>query len=96
MQTACPCPQARCIRCGKASTKAPCTLLAAGPSGELQITYTAGANLAAYPSVRNWLLLHIGTVYAQRESLVIGASVAELPATYLDSMLSDITVPPRF
>ncbi len=66
------------------------------PSGELQITYTAGADLAAYPSVRNWLLLNIGTVYAQRESLVIGASVAELPATYLDSMLSDITVPPRF
>jgi len=66
------------------------------PPGVLQITYLAGADLAAYPSVRNWLLLHIGTVYAQRESLVIGASVAELPSGFLDSMLSDITLPPRF
>lgn len=66
------------------------------PAGVLQITYTAGADLAAYPAVRNWLLMHIGTVYAQRESLVIGGSVAELPSGFLDSMLADITVPPRF
>ena len=66
------------------------------PAGVLQITYEAGADLQAYPAVRNWLLMHIGTVYAQRESLVIGGSVAELPSGFLDSMLADITVPPRF
>lgn len=66
------------------------------PAGVLQITYIAGADLVAYPTVRNWLLMHIGTVYAQRESLVIGGSVAELPSGFLDSMLADITVPPRF
>lgn len=75
-----------------------CTLHFAGgkPAGVLQITYTAGVDLAVYPSVRNWLLLTVGSVYAQRESLVIGASVAELPASFMDSMLADITVPPRF
>lgn len=66
------------------------------PAGMLQITYLAGLDLAAYPSVRTWLLMQIGTVYAQRETLVIGATVAPLPSTFLDGMLGDIEVPPRF
>ncbi len=66
------------------------------PAGLLRITYKAGADLAAYPAVRNWLLMHIGTVYAQRESLVTGTIVAELPGSFLDHMLAEITVPPRF
>lgn len=66
------------------------------PPGLLRITYRAGADLDAYPGVRNWLLMHIGTVYAQRESLVQGGAVVELPASFLDHMLAEITVPPRF
>ncbi len=66
------------------------------PPGVLLITYKAGADLAAYPAVKNWLLLNIGTVYAQRESLVVGTIVAELPSQFLDHMLAEITVPPRF
>ncbi|MGV3679676.1 MAG: hypothetical protein ACO1PM_08120 [Acidovorax sp.] len=66
------------------------------PAGMLRITYEAGADLDAYPSVLNWLLLNISTVYAQRESMVIGGGVVELPSNFLDSMLSDIAVPPRF
>lgn len=66
------------------------------PDGTLRITYRAGADLVAYPSVRNWLLLNISTVYAQRETLVTGTIVSELPSQFLDSMLADITVPPRF
>lgn len=66
------------------------------PQGTLRITYLAGVNLAAYPSVRNWLLLNVSTVYAQRETLVTGTIVSELPSSFLDSMLADITVPPRF
>lgn len=66
------------------------------PAGLLRITYKAGADLNAYPGVRNWLLMHIGTVYAQRESLVTGTIVAELPSLFLDHMLAEITVPPRF
>lgn len=66
------------------------------PAGLLRITYKAGADLNAYPGVRNWLLMHIGTVYSQRESLVTGAIVADLPRSFMDHMLAEITVPPRF
>ena len=66
------------------------------PAGVLRITYVAGVDLAAYPAVLNWLLLHIGTVYAQRESLVVGTGVVELPRGFTDHMLAEITVPPRF
>lgn len=66
------------------------------PTGALRIQYRAGVDLDAYPSVRQWLLLYVGTAYAQREHLVVGSSLSELPGTYLDFMLADITVPPRF
>lgn len=66
------------------------------PAGALRITYEAGVNLDAYPAVKTWLLMTISTVYAQRETLVIGASVAELPSRFIDTMLADIEVPPRF
>lgn len=66
------------------------------PPGALRIRYRAGVDLDAYPAVRQWLLLYIGTAYEQREHLVVGSSLSELPGTYLDFMLADITVPPRF
>lgn len=66
------------------------------PAGTLRIRYRAGVELDSYPAVRQWLLLYVGTAYAQREHLVVGSSLSELPGTYLDFMLADITVPPRF
>lgn len=69
------------------------------PPGRLQITYKAGltvAELDAFASVRTWLLMQIGTVHAQRETLVIGATVAALPSAFIDTMLADIELPPRF
>lgn len=66
------------------------------PAGVLLITYRAGMDLAAYPSVRTWLLMQIGTVLAQRETLIIGTIVAELPSSFIDTMLSVVEVPPRF
>ncbi|WP_272971044.1 hypothetical protein [Comamonas terrigena] len=72
-------------------------VLAAGvPRGPLRITYTAGVDLAAYPSVLSWLLLQAGTLFQQRESLITGTIVAELPLKFIGSMLADIEVPPRF
>ncbi len=66
------------------------------PDGVLLINYRAGIDLDAYPSVRTWLLMGIGTLYDQRESIVIGQPVAELPMDFLESMLADIKLPPRF
>lgn len=66
------------------------------PAGVLSIRYKAGADLAAYPAVRLWLLMNAATAYEYRETLIAGTILAELPASFLDSMLAEITVPPRF
>ncbi|MBY0455255.1 MAG: hypothetical protein K2Q11_10305 [Burkholderiaceae bacterium] len=66
------------------------------PSVPLQIRYVAGVDLVAYPSVRAWMLLQAGTLHAQRESLIVGAVCSQMPHAFLDEMLSEITVPPRF
>ncbi|WP_457978072.1 hypothetical protein L0Y47_21430 [Ectopseudomonas composti] len=65
------------------------------PPGRLVIRYKAGADLAAYPAVKQWLMLHCGSVHEHRESVVIGTIVAKLPDGFLDYLLAEITVPPR-
>lgn len=62
----------------------------------LRITYEAGLDLAAYPSVKQWLLMQAATLFAQRELLVTGTIVARMPESFVDTLLSDITLPPRF
>lgn len=66
------------------------------PVGELAIRYRAGTDLEQHPGVRLWLLMHAATAHEQRETLVTGVSLAKLPGSFLDSLLADITVPPRF
>lgn len=66
------------------------------PPGVLRIRYKAGADLDAYPGVRTWLLMQAATAHEFRETLVSGTILAELPSGFLDSLLADITVPPRF
>lgn len=61
----------------------------------LRITYKAGLDLVAYPSVRSWMLMYAATLWGQREVIAQGG-VVPLPGQFLDSMLSDIKVPPRF
>lgn len=66
------------------------------PGGDLLIRYRAGTDLDVYPSVRTWLLMQAATAHENRETLVVGLSLAELPASMLDTLLAPITVPPRF
>jgi len=66
------------------------------PPGVLRIRYKAGADLDAYPGVRSWLLMQAATAHEFRETLVTGTILAELPGSFLDSLLAEITVPPRF
>jgi hypothetical protein len=66
------------------------------PVGELLIRYQAGTDLDVFPSVRTWLLMHAATAHENRETLVVGTILAELPASMLDTLLAPITVPPRF
>lgn len=66
------------------------------PAGVLRIRYNAGVDLDAYPGVRSWLLLAAATAYENRSTLVLGQTLAELPASFVDHLLAEITVPPRF
>ena len=66
------------------------------PAGRLRIRYRAGVDLEAYPGVLSWLLMAAETAFTHRGLLVVGQSLAEVPASFVDHLLADITVPPRF
>lgn len=66
------------------------------PAGLLSIRYLAGTDLGRHPGVRLWLLMHAATAYEHRETLVSGQTLMRLPGSFLDSLLSDITLPARF
>lgn len=54
------------------------------------VRFTCGYGPAATDvpaNVRQWMLMHIGTAYKNRESMVHGVSVAEIPNRYVDSLL---------
>jgi uncharacterized phiE125 gp8 family phage protein len=53
------------------------------------ITYVAGyATAAAVPgSLKQWMLLTLGTLYAQRESAVLGITSTALPDRFYDVLL---------
>lgn len=70
--------------------------LSGRPAGRLVIVYKAGIDLDRFPSVKSWLLLQAGTAFRFRESLVSASGLASLPESYIDSLLADITLPPRF
>jgi uncharacterized phiE125 gp8 family phage protein len=47
-----------------------------------------GTEASSLPdSLRVWILMHAGTAYRNRESVVVGASVAEVPGRYLAGLL---------
>ena len=66
------------------------------PPGVLRVRYKAGLDLDAYPGVRLWLLMSAATAYEFRETLVMGTILAELPSSFLDTLLAEIEVPARF
>ena len=71
-----------------------------GGSGSVWINYTAGysagneaAQQDAVPyGIKAWLLLTIGTLYANRESVQTGVSVAALSDRFADSLLDRFKV----
>jgi len=74
-----------------------CLFFPAGrPSGVLRLRYKAQADLEAYPSVRNWLLMAAATAVRHAEVFVVGQALVELPSHFLEHLVADITVPPRF
>ena len=66
------------------------------PTGALRIRYKAALDLDLYPGVRNWLLMAAAAIYRHPEMFLVGQSLAELPSAFLDHLVAEITVPPRF
>lgn len=66
------------------------------PDGRLRIRYHAGVDLDAHPGVVSWLLMAAETAFAQRGLLIVGQTLTEVPSGFVDHLLADITVPPRF
>lgn len=66
------------------------------PAGDLLIRYKGGVDLELNPAVRTWLLMQAATAHEFRETLISGTILAELPTSMLDSLLAEITIPPRF
>lgn len=66
----------------------------------VQIEYTAGYatgdetdQQAAVPdAIKTWILLTVATMYANRESIVVGASVASIQDSFVDRLLDPFKV----
>lgn len=59
----------------------------------IAVTYTAGYPEGDVPrAIRQWMLLAIGTLYQNRESLVNGVSVAALPDDFMSLLLQPYRV----
>jgi hypothetical protein len=69
---------------------------AARPGGRLRIRYKAALDFDLNPGVRNWLLMAAATIYRHPEMFLVGQTLAELPSAFLDHLVAEITVPPRF
>ncbi len=62
----------------------------ADAANAVRVRFLAGFGSSASDvpaSIRHWMLLHIGTAYAQRESVAAGVSVADLPGRYHAALL---------
>lgn len=78
----------------------PCWLLPAYTVGDwpatldttnaVRIRFVAGFGAAGTDvpaAIRQWILLGIGTMYAQREAVAVGSALAELPRGYVGALL---------
>lgn len=64
-------------------------------AGSIRIDYTAGYATAAAvpPPIKAWMLLAIGTWYAQREASAEQSKTAELPRAFWDGLLDPYRLP---
>ena len=62
-----------------------------GDPGSVRVRFTCGITSASahWENLRQWILLAVATMYAQREAIVQG-STAELPRSFFDSKLDGL------
>jgi uncharacterized phiE125 gp8 family phage protein len=62
--------------------------------GSVAINYTCGyGNASAVPeSIKSWIKMAVGTLYAQREGIITGTIVAEVPRDFFAGLLDPFVV----
>lgn len=66
------------------------------PHGIVEVTYLAGIeNIADYPSVKNWILLAATWMLEQPSLFTLEQAVETMPSSYVDTLLSPISVEGR-
>lgn len=63
-------------------------------AGSVRVDYTAGHGAAAAvpASIKGWIKLAVGAWYGQREAIITGTIVTDLPAEFFASLLADFAV----
>jgi hypothetical protein len=64
--------------------------------GEMVVEYSAGVDVAQYPSVVQWMLLAAAWMIEQPAMFTVGDAVESLPTSYVDGLLAPVSVPARF
>lgn len=61
----------------------------------VRVRYTCGYGAAADvpPSIKAWMLMAVGTLYGQREAIIIGVSAGEVPRDFFAGLLDPYWVP---
>ena len=60
----------------------------------VRVRYVAGYTAETIPAdIRLWLLVRVSTLYAQRETMVVGGQVTELGRNFVDCMLDPFIIP---
>jgi len=61
--------------------------------GAVRVRYAAGWTAATFPpALKQWMLVRIAGLYAQRESFVVGASIGNMGRGFCDSLLDNYIV----
>lgn len=64
-------------------------------NNSIKVRYVAGYGLAASvpDGIKHWMLMRIKQMYDQRDQVVTGTTVAELPYKFVDGLLDSFIVP---
>lgn len=61
----------------------------------VRVRYVAGYGVAAAvpASIKSWILMAIGTLYSQREAIIIGSTPSEVPRDFFAALLDPYWIP---
>jgi uncharacterized phiE125 gp8 family phage protein len=61
-------------------------------SDAITISYKAGNNSVCPGPVKNWIMMKVGSMYAQRESFIVGVSKTDMGRDFVDGLLDPFRI----